>query len=100
VLIFEKDNPSGLPESAGEFSVPVSFESCTEEEVVEAYIEENIATLSLSAPVLGGTWQVTSVEFRYDHSVKVTYEDGHIEESFTAKYAVSSDGDVEILEIN
>ncbi|MFA5855033.1 MAG: Gmad2 immunoglobulin-like domain-containing protein [Candidatus Gracilibacteria bacterium] len=95
-VVFEKDNPSGLPENSGEFSVPVSFESCSEEEVVKAYIEENIGDLSYMPPVLGGTWYTVSVDFLEGQKVYVVYEDGHIQRSFTAEYAVTGDGGVSL----
>ncbi len=102
-LILEKSNPSGLPENALQLSVPVKLQSCdgaTMEEykhtLVEAYIRNNISSISPVEAVLGGTWYVLSVEFPDVDRVSVIYEDGHIQEEFQASYSVSESGDIEL----
>ena len=44
----------------------------------EAYLRQNISTLSPESAVLGGTFYVTSITWLDDESVLVEYEDGHI----------------------
>jgi hypothetical protein len=92
VLIFEKDNPSGLPENDAQIQVPVRLGCDTA--LVEDYIRKNISTLSPVEPVLGGSWYVVSVDFLDANQVKVVFEDGHIQEEFLAIYSVSEVGEV------
>lgn len=55
---------------------------------VEAYVRENISTLSPEPAVLGGTLFVTNIEAGNGMGV-VEYEDGH--NAFTADFAYSLD---------
>ena len=100
-LILENANASGLPENAKQVSLDVTLNLCDSETMkqyqkqkVEAYVRAHISTLSPVEPVLGGTWYVTTVVFLEDSKVSVTYEDGHIEESFDASYSVDAIGNV------
>lgn len=98
ILVLQKDNPSGLPEFDASVEVPVRLGGC-DQTAVESYIRENIATLSPTEPVLGGSWYVVSVDFFEDGSVEVVYEDGHIQESFVAKYEIAVDGEITLKQI-
>ena len=64
--------------------------------LVKDYIEENISSISQSDPVLGGTWYVVDVEFMDSQTVKITYEDGHIQKIITANYKISIDKNVDL----
>ncbi|MBP7670736.1 hypothetical protein KA119_00390 [Candidatus Gracilibacteria bacterium] len=90
-LLFKNDNPSGLAENEVSFEVPVRF-GVDEKVLVEDYIRANIGDLNPTAPVLGGSWYVLTVEFLADNQVKVVAEDGHIQSEFTAKYFVDGKG--------
>lgn len=102
-LVLENDNPSGLPENALKWEFPVKLEACEESvleerehSLVETYIRENIGFLSPTAPVLGGSWYVVSVDFTAENQVHVVYEDGHLQEELQASYEVSDSGQVEL----
>ncbi len=90
-MLFKNDNPSGLAENEVSFEVPVRF-GVDEKVLVEDYIRANIGDLNPTAPVLGGSWYVLTVEFLADNQVKVVAEDGHIQSEFTAKYFVDGKG--------
>ncbi|MFA6514847.1 MAG: hypothetical protein WCT42_01110 [Candidatus Paceibacterota bacterium] len=46
----------------------------------EKYIRDNIKTLAINKPVLGGEWYVISVSVNpATHTAEATYEDGHIQ---------------------
>ena len=55
----------------------------TEKDAFEAYLKENISTLSSEKAVLGGTFYVINISWQNDRKALVEYEDGHI--SITAK---------------
>ena len=77
--------------SYGEIMTDVSCGYITDRVAVDKYIRENIQTLALSNPVLGGTWYVTMVHI--DPNLKtgvMEYEDGHIHESANFSYAWSN----------
>lgn len=64
-------------------------EQFTQEKLqVQKYIEDNITKLSPVEPVLGGSWNKPDVLFTDESVVEVTYEDGHIQERFRAKYQI------------
>ncbi|HRH26166.1 MAG TPA: hypothetical protein PLF31_01700 [Candidatus Paceibacterota bacterium] len=60
------------------------------------YIRANIATLSPEPAVMGGTLQVTNVDFTSDHEGVATYEDGHNLFVGRFTYEVIDDGAVTI----
>lgn len=101
VLVLKRSNASGLPEYEMQIEIAVQLSTCTEEallehkhSLVEKYIRNNIVELSPVEAVLGGTWYVLEVEFLEGERVHVTYEDGHIQESFSASYSLEKNGDV------
>jgi len=60
-----------------------------EKNTVEKYIRDNIKTIAIDKPVLGGSWYVVSIEiFPSLNSGTVVYEDGHIQSNsdFTYDY--------------
>lgn len=66
-------------------------ETLTEKNTVEKYIRENIKTIALEKPVLGGTWYVTLVQI--NPSMKtgtITYEDGHIQRKTEFNYTINN----------
>ena len=65
--------------------------------LVEDYVRANIGSLSPVEPVLGGSWYVLSVDFAENDHVHVVYEDGHIQESFDAQFAVDASGNVSLV---
>lgn len=59
---------------------------------VDKYIKENIATLAINKPVLGGTWHVISVVVNeVDDTAVVVYEDGHIQSTANIEYSFQDD---------
>jgi hypothetical protein len=60
-----------------------TFDTAAFDERTEAYVRENISSLSPEAEVLGGTFYVTEVEAKEGVGV-VEYEDGH--NAFTADF--------------
>jgi len=101
VLILKRNNASGLPEHDMQIEIAVQLSTCTEEallenkhRLVEEYIRNNIVELSPVEAVLGGTWYVLEVEFLEGERVHVTYEDGHVQESFSASYSLEKNGDL------
>ncbi len=101
LLILSRDNPSGLPEYDQQLEIPVQLTPCDtdvfqtyQKGIVENYIRENIGTISPAEPVLGGTWYVVSIDFSNENHVSVTYEDGHIQETFEADYEVDMWGNI------
>ena|SRR3989344_4974216 len=71
-----------------------------EQENVENYLREHIATLSPIAPVLGGNWYVVNATIDLENnSGTVIYEDGHIQEKRDFTYVQSASGAVESLTI-
>lgn len=74
--------------SYGEVMTDVSCDDITDRASVEKYIRDNIETLAISKPAVGGTWYVTFVHI--DPSAKngvMEYEDGHVHESATFSYS-------------
>lgn len=57
-------------------------------EAIEAYVAENISSLSTAPEVLGGTFYVTAIE-AHDGAGTVSYEDGH--NAYTADFTYSFD---------
>ncbi|MFA6257366.1 MAG: hypothetical protein WCT29_03630 [Candidatus Paceibacterota bacterium] len=71
-----------------------------ERESVEQYLKKNIATLSPTAPVLGGNWYVVSTVLDITKDAgTVTYEDGHVQEKRNLSYVLNEGGEVESLTI-
>lgn len=65
------------------------------EDLVEAYLRDNIGNLSPEGPVLGGTFYVTDVDLTGENQGVVSYEDGHIALAAVFEYEISG-GEVEI----
>lgn len=63
--------------------------SAGERELVEAYIRQNIGTLSQEEEVLGGTFFVTDIALRSGNRAVVEYEDGHNAFRALATYTVN-----------
>ena len=57
----------------------------------EAHIRSNIGEISTRSPVLGGTFQVRTIEWVDDDTVRIVYDDGHIELIGTADVRVNDD---------
>jgi hypothetical protein len=56
---------------------------------VEKYIRDNIKTIAIEKPVLGGSWYVTSVYVNPSTKTgTVRYEDGHIEKKSNFRYSM------------
>lgn len=54
--------------------------SMEEKLAVEKYIRENIKTIAMDKPVLGGSWYVVSININpTNNSGEIVYEDGHIQ---------------------
>lgn len=53
---------------------------------VDAYLRENINTLSPEPAVLGGTFYITNITFVSNSQVLINYEDGH--NAFAAKATI------------
>jgi hypothetical protein len=67
---------------------------------IENYLKDNIAELSPTKPVLGGTWYIVSVTLNLEkNSGFVVYEDGHIQEERNFSYTVNEKGEVLDLKI-
>ena len=69
----------------------IDCETLTEKNTVEKYIRENIKTIALEKPVLGGSWYVTLVQI--NPSMKtgtITYEDGHIQRKTEFNYTINN----------
>ncbi len=82
-------NPTKL--TSGFQMSQVDCETLIEKNTVENYIRENIKTIALEKPVLGGTWYVTLVQI--NPSMKtgtITYEDGHIQRNTEFNYTVNN----------
>lgn len=59
--------------------------------MVESTLKQTLATIAPKQPVLGGTWYVTSVHVNPSNDTgTVTYEDGHIQETSTFSYSITS----------
>lgn len=52
--------------------------SANDQAAAEAYIRANVSDLSPTPAVLGGTFQVTDIEWEDEDTAIVSYEDGHI----------------------
>jgi hypothetical protein len=66
-----------------------NIEAEDEKLFVEKYIRENIKTVAIDEPVLGGSWYVVSININpQTNTGEVVYEDGHIqsEANFTYLY--------------
>jgi hypothetical protein len=78
------------------YNEPLSQYDCVyldEKILVEKYVQDNIKTIATNKPVLGGSWNVMSVNV--DPTTKqggVVYEDGHIQSkaTFTYSYNIKS----------
>ncbi|MFA5791471.1 MAG: hypothetical protein WC884_00315 [Candidatus Paceibacterota bacterium] len=67
---------------------------------VENYLRDNIGTLSLVKPVLGGTWYVVSLTIDLVKNLgTVVYEDGHIQEKKDFSYTINEKQEVLSLTI-
>jgi hypothetical protein len=65
----------------------ISCEDLNEINFVEKYIRDNIKTIAINKPVLGGSWYVMSVQIiPSTKSGTVVYEDGHIQSRATFNY--------------
>lgn len=74
-------------------SAPEPAEATDEEQdAAEAYVRENIVTLSTEPAVLGGTFYVTDIEADSDWTGTVEYEDGHVAFVADFTYAVNASG--------
>ncbi len=71
--------------------------SLTEQELVEAYIRDNISQLSPQKEVLGGSFYVTAIEFVDAQTCLVDYEDGHIALKAKVVFEIKSGSEVEII---
>jgi len=70
----------------------ISCEELNERISVEKYVRGNIATISDTPPVLGGSWYVVSLDLQTgENTGSVVYEDGHIQESLRFSYEVSNE---------
>ena len=85
VLINEFNSKIEIPE--------IDCDYLDEKLFVEKYIKDNINTLAINKPVLGGTWYVTSVVINestshqpVSKSGKIFYEDGHVTAEATFIY--------------
>lgn len=68
------------------------------QKVVEAYIKENISTLSPEKEVLGGKFIVTSIAFGENENVRVSYEDGHNAYIAMVHFSLEENNQVKILD--
>ena len=58
----------------------IACERLEEIQVVEKYVQENIAKIATDSPVLGGSWYVLGVSINPSTKTgEVVYEDGHIQ---------------------
>lgn len=85
-----------LPATTSPATTTLSDDLTAAPSAVEAYVRQNIATLSPTPAVLGGTFYVTKVEVQNGSGV-VWYEDGHIAlvADFTYSNAVSGTPQIE-----
>lgn len=65
--------------------------AATDQAAADAYIRANISDLSPTPAVLGGTFQVTDIEWEDDDTAVVSYEDGHI--ALEARTDIVKNGD-------
>jgi len=65
-------------------------------ELVDAYIRENIGTLSPEPAVLGGSYYVTELSYLDADTALVLYEDGHVVHTAEMDFSVSDEGVVTI----
>lgn len=65
---------------------------------LEAYLRDNIETLSPAKAVLGGTFYITSLRQSSDTSAVVQYEDGHIALTADVIFTKTSTGEIQIEE--
>jgi len=61
------------------------------ENIVSQYLKKNIAALSADAPVLGGKWYTTKIDFLQGNKGRVYYEDGHIAREASFSYVVDGE---------
>lgn len=66
--------------------------SAKKQTAADAYIRANVAELSPTPAVLGGTFQVTDVEWEDEDTAIVSYEDGHIALKGRTDIVVGDDG--------
>ncbi len=65
----------------------IDCEFLDEKLIVEKYIRDNIKTITIDKPVLGGSWYVVSINVVPEtRTGEVTYEDGHIQSKATFTY--------------
>jgi hypothetical protein len=75
----------------GRAEAPDDIPQQSEDADIEAYVRENISTLSPEPAVMGGTFYVTDIEAK-DGSGTVWYEDGHIALVADFEYATDKYG--------
>ncbi len=68
------------------------------QKVVEAYIKENISTLSPEKEVLGGKFYTTRLVFEKNNTLHVEYEDGHNAYVAMVHFALEENNQVKILD--
>ncbi len=68
------------------------------QKVVEAYIKENISTLSPEKEVLGGKFYTTRLVFEKNGIVQVSYEDGHNAYIANVHFSIEPNDQVKILD--
>lgn len=69
----------------------IDCESLSEKLLIEQYIKDNISTIAVNKPVLGGNWYTLTVKVNTgSKNGEVTYEDGHIQSKATFKYTFDS----------
>lgn len=69
----------------------IDCENYEEMKIVEKYIKDNIKTIAVDKPVLGGSWYVLSVNvIPSTKSGNVVYEDGHIQSQANFTYLIEN----------
>lgn len=82
------------------YSLDLTDVSCgdiDEKENVEAYLKQNIISLSPTKATLGGTWYVVSTTIDVNKNEgTVVYEDGHFQEERQFTYTINENGEVSV----
>lgn len=102
LLVLEKSNASGLPEHSQDAVFPITVAAQTitnNQQLITAYIQENIQRLSPITATNSGVFIVTETQWNSNSQAKVRYEDGHYQYEILVDARVTSDGEITIENI-
>jgi Ni,Fe-hydrogenase I cytochrome b subunit len=77
ILSFNKNKKEVI---TSEYNTEEIINSLDEKTFIEQYIRDNISTLAIDNPILGGSWYVVSIIVNpITHTGEIIYEDGHVQ---------------------